>query len=1281
MKSIFLFFLALIILVLLALFSWLFVLSMEWPTWGIFAVFFGSLGLYFGTIALRRFIIITKSKSKLLASQRASVRISSEPANFKLGLAKKWKIVIDMLKQSQLRRIGNPLYVLPWYMVIGESGSGKTTAITRSRLSSMLRQTAETKKIVQTADCDWWFFNQAIILDTAGRYVSPDGVEQDQEEWHYLIELFTKYRSGEGLNGLVIVIAADDLLAGDSELLERRGRALRERVDHLMRVFEKRFPIYVMLTKSDKIFGFTQWAKNLSDAESQEAMGYLCEDATDLRDEKHFVNSSIDTIVQRLQTMRLDMAVRGVTMSPEMLMFPGEILRLREGLQIFINAVFGENPYLEHPYLRGLFLTSGRQEGSLPSRLKSILPSSIKPEADSIEGKKGLFIHDVFARILPKERHVFLPGEIVGRWRKVTHNMALAAWLLVCSAFMIFLIVSFQTTSNTIDRFKAAIPKDFAQAIKIDGSSPGSEVRDLDVLLVVVKLLLSESKNWQTSWLAFSPEVIKLESTLKQVFVQRFRNIQANETGVNRRDGSIMNDADPVVRAYAFLGVIRYINMVQARINGANFEQINAMPQVPKALLKQNELLTEGLRDQFDALVSSAIAWSDPSDPYLKESLKNTRALLASQVFKSANTGWLIDWANSQPNLYPITLRNFWNINLIDNKKLQIEPALTAAGEKEINAFIYELEQALQNSPEFAAKAVSFRQWYLTARFNAWQSFARGFTGDVNLVGIEPVWRELIQTLGTKSSPFYLFLSRLNKEFANIDKQNSPSWLNFARYFYGLQSQAQSTAPLKNTMSVVTAINSVAGDAIRRSIGSGSILLPEAVSGATRDINLFQNYQVQLLKATATALSGPEQNFQTARNYFSGATNEDKTSELRDLLQALLSFRKDSTYKTADDEAIWQVIDGPFKVLVSYVLEQASCQVQQDWERNVIWKSQLAINPKEASEQLFGKDGSVWALVDGPNRYFINRKGGSFSIADVNGYKLPFAADFDSFLNQAVTSRVGTLVREQRAKAATSKSAKLSLASQPLSVNTSAKALPYSATLTIQCAEEAIELSNLNMKSSSSFAWSPEQCGQTSLQLKIDNLTLTKRYPGSMGLPTMLEEFQDGARVFTPNDFPAAAGRLDELGVTEITVRYDMEGAEAVMQLAQDYEYLSAQTSPSMQSAVSRMEIAVPARAGRCWTGVAKQDASITLPKYITNEAEKKVNPAPPPIEPPLPPVKPLKPVPTKEIIVKKGDTLFSIGNQYSVDPKILRALNNLKSDKIIEGSTMLVPIWPAGSP
>ena len=434
--------------------------------------------------------------------------------------------------------------------------------------------------------------------------------------------------------------------------------------------------------------------------------------------------------------------------------------------------------------------------------------------------------------------------------------------------------------------------------------------------------------------------------------------------------------------------------------------------------------------------------------------------------------------------------------------------------------------------------------------------------------------------------------------------------------------------------------------------------------------------------AAVQAQSGIETDFKMAQSYFSGAVElATDLSALRALDQNLLQFRKDSTFEKPENEVIWQVIFGPVDILATYVLEQASCQIQQDWERNVISRSQLATSPREASTQLFGDQGTVWAFVDGPAKSFINRGAGGFSATKYDNYQMPFSSGFMDFLNQAVTTRVSQLVKQQRAAVSDKKSAKLSLAAYPLSVNPTAKVRPYAATLVMQCADAVIELSNLNMQANDSFVWSPDQCGETTLEIEVDNMTLTKRYPGPLGLPTLLEEFQDGARVFTPADFPAAADRLDALDITEITIRYDMTGRTELLQLAQDYQYLLEQNTPSTQPAISRMDIAVPTRAGRCWSGTRAPEAPLTVPKFIKAEAEKKVNPpAPPPVRK-LPPIEPLKPAPTKSIIIVKGDTLFSIGRKYKVDPGILRALNGLKSDTIIVGSQLLVPIWgtPAG--
>jgi type VI secretion system protein ImpL len=269
------------------------------------------------------------------------------------------------------------------------------------------------------------------------------------------------------------------------------------------------------------------------------------------------------------------------------------------------------------------------------------------------------------------------------------------------------------------------------------------------------------------------------------------------------------------------------------------------------------------------------------------------------------------------------------------------------------------------------------------------------------------------------------------------------------------------------------------------------------------------------------------------------------------------------------------------------------------------------------------------------------------------------------------------VVKQKLAESSTTKSAKLSLAAYPIGVNAGAKARPYAAMLSIQCAQDVIELSNLNIEASNTFEWKPSQCGEVILDIEIDNLVLTKRYPGPLGLSMFLQEFKDGARVFTPADFPAAMQQLDKLGVREITLRYGMQGHNDVIKLAEDYSYLLEQTTPSTVPAVSRLDIKVPARAGRCWSANATPEGSLTVPRLIEEQVKIKANPPPKPPEPPPPPPEQLQTATISEITVAEGETLSSIGRRYNATPMALKSLNNLKSDKIFTGQKLLVPIWP----
>lgn len=82
----------------------------------------------------------------------------------------------ELGKRKFKSRLGGSryLYELPWYVFIGPPGAGKTTALEKSGLDFWKRNAGDAITIKDTRNCDWVFSNEAVFIDTAGRYTTQE---------------------------------------------------------------------------------------------------------------------------------------------------------------------------------------------------------------------------------------------------------------------------------------------------------------------------------------------------------------------------------------------------------------------------------------------------------------------------------------------------------------------------------------------------------------------------------------------------------------------------------------------------------------------------------------------------------------------------------------------------------------------------------------------------------------------------------------------------------------------------------------------------------------------------------------------------------------------------------------------------------------------------------------------------------------------------------------------------------------------------------------------------
>ena len=343
-------------------------------------------------------------------------------------LQKRFSDAINILRRTHFQKGSGAkaLYQLPWYIIIGPPGSGKTTALVNSGLEFPLADSmgmGSVRGIGGTRNCDWWFTNEAVLLDTAGRYTTQDSHKvADSKAWNGFLQLLLKHRKRRPINGAIIAISIQDLLTQTQDERTYHARTIRARIDELVEQLGINFPIYVMFTKCDLIAGFSEFFDELTLEQREQVWGMtfpLPEDAHKgfAFDEKLFEQKYAD-LLNRLHQRVLDQVQRehDPKRRAAVVNFPNQFEAIKYAMDSFLKQTFAPNRFQEQPFLRGIYFSSGTQEGTPIDRMMSSVAQSFGFPADAVQlpaGQgKSFFIHRLFKNI------VFPEAELVGANRQ-----------------------------------------------------------------------------------------------------------------------------------------------------------------------------------------------------------------------------------------------------------------------------------------------------------------------------------------------------------------------------------------------------------------------------------------------------------------------------------------------------------------------------------------------------------------------------------------------------------------------------------------------------------------------------------------------------------------------------------------------------------------------------------------------------------------------------------------------------------------------------------------------
>ncbi|MDR4515598.1 type VI secretion system membrane subunit TssM [Nitrosomonas sp.] len=339
------------------------------------------------------------------------------------------------------------LYELPWYIFIGPPGSGKTTALINSGLQFPLAEHFGKDKIGGiggTRNCDWWFTDEAVLIDTAGRYTTHENDQAaDSSAWTGFLNLLKKYRPRRPINGVIVTISVSDLLQQNALQREKQANEIRKRIQELYDELNIQFPIYILVTKTDLLVGFMEFFGRLGRDEREQVWGTSFKLADD---ENHHPLSNYVAEFTALEKRLYDRLIfilqeeRDIQKRALLYLFPQQFSNLKNTLEEYLNQIFSPSRYEQQPLLRGIYFTSGTQTGNPIDRMMGNLAQALNLGNKLISPLRPSGKSFFLTRLLKEV--IFTESELAGTNQRWEHKQFSLQWIIFTAGILLTLGMS-----------------------------------------------------------------------------------------------------------------------------------------------------------------------------------------------------------------------------------------------------------------------------------------------------------------------------------------------------------------------------------------------------------------------------------------------------------------------------------------------------------------------------------------------------------------------------------------------------------------------------------------------------------------------------------------------------------------------------------------------------------------------------------------------------------------------------------------------------------------------
>ena len=349
------------------------------------------------------------------------------------------------------------LYEQPWYLVLGEPGSGRFGALANSGMEFVL-DAGSLERVPGSVpgrggECGWWVADDAVFVVAPAEFVTEPGPTQ-AAEWNDLLDCLKSARRRHPLSGIILAIPATRM-AREAVALDVATR-MRERVQEAMAHFSMVLPIYVLVTKCDRIAGFSEYFADLDAEDRARPLGVTLPpgrprpafgrvrgtdafaagaSAVTAYAERHreFIASLASWTPARLE------AERQADRRRRIFAFPQQMQALGVPLEAIVRCIFGPSRFRLAPQFRGVYFVSACQRGPIADIVMQVHRKAWdltvpEPTVNDPEHAGSFFLKGLFRDLILPERGFAGHDPAVRRRRLLAAAAGFALTGIVASA-------------------------------------------------------------------------------------------------------------------------------------------------------------------------------------------------------------------------------------------------------------------------------------------------------------------------------------------------------------------------------------------------------------------------------------------------------------------------------------------------------------------------------------------------------------------------------------------------------------------------------------------------------------------------------------------------------------------------------------------------------------------------------------------------------------------------------------------------------------------------------